>query len=225
MKTHLALSAAEQRERARELMELVGLDAEHLQRFPHELSGGQLQRAAIGRALTLEPKLLVLDEPVSSLDVSTQAQVVNLLRALQQRLGVSYVFIAHDLAVVRHVSHRISVMYLGRIVEEGPADAVYETPRHPYTEALLSAIPIPEPVRQRARERIVLAGDIPSPAHPPPGCHFHTRCPYVMDVCREVDPPAFTVGDGTKVFCHLHTTGPELAGAPVTNLRAGGAGS
>jgi oligopeptide/dipeptide ABC transporter ATP-binding protein len=225
MKTHLALSAAEQRERARELMELVGLDAEHLQRFPHELSGGQLQRAAIGRALTLEPKLLVLDEPVSSLDVSTQAQVVNLLRALQQRLGVSYVFIAHDLAVVRHVSHRISVMYLGRIVEEGPADGVYETPRHPYTEALLSAIPIPEPVRQRARERIVLAGDIPSPAHPPPGCHFHTRCPYVMDVCREVDPPAFTVGDGTTVFCHLHTTGPQLAGAPVTNLRAGAAGS
>jgi oligopeptide/dipeptide ABC transporter ATP-binding protein len=159
---------------------------------------------------------------VSSLDVSTQAQVVNLLRDLQRRLGIAYLLIAHDLSVVRHVSDRIAVMYLGRIVEEGPSESVYLTPRHPYTEALLSAIPIPEPVRQRTRRRIVLEGDIPSPAAPPSGCHFHTRCPRAMDICRDVDPPAFTVDngadDGTTVYCHLHTSGPTLAGAPVTTL-------
>ena len=220
MVTHLGLSASEQRARAEELMRLVGLTAQHLDRFPGELSGGQLQRIAIARALTLEPKLLVLDEPVSSLDVSTQAQVVNLLRDLQRRLGLAYILIAHDLSVVRHVSDRISVMYLGRIVEEGPADSVYDAPRHPYTEALLSAIPIPNPARQRARTRITLHGDIPSPSDPPPGCNFQTRCPYVMDVCREVEPPAFTV-DTTTVYCHLHTTGPRLDGAPVTRLHAG----
>jgi oligopeptide/dipeptide ABC transporter ATP-binding protein len=220
MQTHLNTGAAVQRERAQHLLDLVGLAPHYLDRFPSELSGGQLQRVAIARALTLEPKLIVLDEPVSSLDVSTQAQVVNLLRELQQRLGLAYLFIAHDLSVVRHVSNRISVMYLGRIVEEGPAESVYTTPRHPYTEALLSAIPVPEPVRQRARTRVVLAGDIPSPANPPPGCHFHTRCPRVMDVCREVDPPAFVAPDGTTTFCHLHTTGPTLAGAPLSALPA-----
>jgi oligopeptide/dipeptide ABC transporter ATP-binding protein len=219
MQTHLHIGASEQTERARHLLELVGLAPDYVARFPSELSGGQLQRIAIARALTLEPKLLVLDEPVSSLDVSTQAQVVNLLRDLQQRLGIAYLFIAHDLSVVRHVSSRIAVMYLGRIVEEGPSESVYLTPRHPYTEALLSAIPIPEPVRQRSRRRIVLEGDIPSPANPPTGCHFHTRCPRAMDICREVDPPAFTTDDGTTVYCHLHTSGPALAGAPVTTLR------
>jgi oligopeptide/dipeptide ABC transporter ATP-binding protein len=224
MQTHLDASGREQRDRARHLLELVGLASDYLNRFPSELSGGQLQRVAIARALSLEPKLLVLDEPVSSLDVSTQAQVVNLLRELQERLGIGYLFIAHDLSVVRHVSDSISVMYLGRIVEEGHADVVYNTPRHPYTEALLSAIPIPEPVRQRARQRIVLAGDIPSPANPPSGCRFHTRCPRTMDICREVDPPAFTTDDGTTAYCHLHTSGPTLAGAPVTALRTSGNG-
>jgi oligopeptide/dipeptide ABC transporter ATP-binding protein len=162
--------------------------------------------------------VIVLDEPVSSLDVSTQAQVVNLLRDLQGRLGVAYLFIAHDLAVVRHVSDDLSVMYLGRIVEQGPADAIYATPRHPYTEALLSAIPVPDPVRQRQRERIVLRGDIPSPAAPPAGCHFHTRCPYVMDVCRSVDPEQFVADDGTTVACHLHMSGPRLGGASLSAL-------
>ncbi len=196
-------------------MGLVGLDSGLLDRYPHELSGGQLQRIAIARALVLEPSLVVLDEPVSSLDVSTQAQVVNLLRDLQARLGIAYLFIAHDLAVVRHVSDDLSVMYLGRIVEQGRADAVYTTPRHPYTEALLSAIPVPDPERQRARTRIVLAGDIPSPADPPSGCNFHTRCPYVMDVCRRVDPEPFIADDETMVACHLHTSGLELRGSPL----------
>jgi len=164
MRAQLTLSRAEQRDRARELMELVGLGEHLLDRFPHELSGGQLQRIAVARALVVEPKVVVLDEPVSSLDVSTQAQVVNLLRDLQARLGVAYLFIAHDLAVVRHVSDDLSVMYLGRIVEQGRADAIYATPHHPYTEALLSAIPVPDPVRQRRRERIILRGDIPAPA-------------------------------------------------------------
>jgi oligopeptide/dipeptide ABC transporter ATP-binding protein len=219
MQTHLSLGASEQRTRATELVELVGLEPAHLARFPSELSGGQLQRLAIARALAPEPELMVLDEPVSSLDVSTQAQVVNLLRDLRQRVQVAFIFIAHDLAVVRHVSDRIAVMYLGRVVENGPADSVYRTPRHPYSEALLSAIPVPSPQRQRSRNRIVLQGDIPSPADPPPGCNFHTRCPYAMDICREVDPLPFSVDDGTTVFCHLHTTGPELRGAPVTTLR------
>jgi peptide/nickel transport system ATP-binding protein len=218
MVAHLQLRRTEQLQRATELLELVGLTPAHLDRFPSELSGGQLQRAAIARALVLEPQLVVLDEPVSSLDVSTQAQVVNLLRRLQRQLGIAYLFIAHDLSVVRHVSERIAVMYLGRIVEEGTAEAIYQTPRHPYTEALLSAIPIPDPVRQRSRSRIVLAGDIPSPANPPRGCHFHSRCPRALPVCGEVEPPAFTADDGTTVFCHLHTEGPALAGAPVTSL-------
>ncbi len=161
---------------------------------------------------------MILDEAVSSLDVSTRAQVINLLAELQTTLGISYLFISHDLSVVRHVSHRIAVMYLGRIVEEGPAEAVYERPRHPYTQALLSAIPVPNPERQRARQRIVLAGDVPSASDPPSGCHFHTRCPHVMDVCREVDPPEFEADDGTRVFCHLHREGPALAGASVAEL-------
>ena len=215
LRAQLDLSRVQQSDRARELMGLVGLDTGLLDRYPHELSGGQLQRIAIARSLVLEPSLVVLDEPVSSLDVSTQAQVVNLLRDLQARLGIAYLFIAHDLAVVRHVSDELSVMYLGRIVEQGRADAVYATPRHPYTEALLSAIPVPDPQRQRARTRIVLAGDIPSPADPPPGCNFHTRCPYVMDVCRHVDPEPFIADDGTMVACHLHTSGPELRGSPL----------
>jgi oligopeptide/dipeptide ABC transporter ATP-binding protein len=215
MRTHLDLDAKGRDELSCELLRTVALDPSCRNRLPREFSGGQLQRIAIARALALRPKLLVLDEPVSSLDVSIQADVVNLLRDLQDELGLAYLFIAHDLSLVRHMSVRIAVMYLGRIVEEGPAAEVYERPKHPYTEALLSAIPRADPARGRARDRIVLQGDIPSPARPPGGCRFHTRCPYRMDICTTVDPPAFTAPDGTTVFCHLHTEGPALAGSSV----------
>ncbi|GMU79334.1 MAG: ABC transporter ATP-binding protein, partial [Acidimicrobiia bacterium] len=204
LRAHDNLSRRAREDRAAAQLDLVGLNRAHLARYPYQFSGGQLQRLAIARALVVNPQLVVCDEPVSSLDVSTQAEVINLLRHLQDELGVAYLFIAHDLSVVRHVSQRIAVMYLGRIVEQGPAEAVYTTPRHPYTDALLSAVPVPDPVEQRSRRRIVLAGDVPSPVAPPPGCRFHTRCPYVMEVCREVDPPAFTTSDGITVACHLH---------------------
>ena len=209
-------SACEQR--AAELFDLVGLAQAHLHRYPRELSGGQLQRAGIARALATNPRLVVMDEPVSALDVSTQAQVINLLEDLQRDLGIAFLFIAHDLAVVRHVSDRIAVMYLGRLVEEGPAGALYDAPTHPYTFALLSAIPVPNPRHQRTRPRVVLQGEIPSPANPPSGCRFRTRCPYVMDVCAEVEPPAFVAPPGVVSRCHLHTSGPTLAGAPITDL-------
>jgi oligopeptide/dipeptide ABC transporter ATP-binding protein len=205
-------------ERVVELFRLVGLAPEHRNRYPVEFSGGQLQRVAIARALAVKPRLVFLDEAVSSLDVSTKAQVINLLDELQRRLGLEYLFISHDLSTVRHVSDRIAVMYLGRIVEVGPAQEVYDRPKHPYTEALLSAIPVPDPVVQRARRQIVLQGDVPSPANPPAGCRFHTRCPHVMEICRTVDPDPYDTPDGTRVACHLHTSGPELAGASVTTL-------
>jgi len=220
LEIHDGLTGRARDRRAAELLQLVGLSAHHLHRYPHEFSGGQRQRVAVARALALNPRLVVCDEPVSSLDVSTQSQVINLLSDLQAELGLAYLFIAHDLSVVRHLSHRIAVMYLGRIVETGRADEVVRRPTHPYTEALLSAIPVPDPGRQRHRKRIVLEGDVPSPARVPSGCGFHTRCPYVMEVCATEEPAPFTTASGTTVCCHLHTTGPALAGSPVTVLPA-----
>jgi peptide/nickel transport system ATP-binding protein len=203
-----------------ELLERVGLGRHLMRRYPYEFSGGQRQRIAVARALALNPRLLLCDEPVSSLDVSTQSQVINLLQDLQDQLGLSYLFIAHDLSVVRHISDRIAVMYLGRIVETGAAEEIYTRPTHPYTEALLSAIPVPDPRAQRERHRIVLHGDVPSPLSPPAGCRFHPRCEYAMDICRTEEPIPFTSSTGTTVACHLHTEGPKLAGQPVTFLRS-----
>ena len=225
LQIHFGMDASDRERRAGDLLEQVGLERHHLERYPYEFSGGQRQRIAVARALATEPRLLVLDEPVSALDTSTQSQVINLLDRLQRETGAAYLFIAHDLAVVRHISDRIAVMYHSRIVEQGDSDLLCEEPRHPYTDLLLASIPDPDPVIQPAkslRRRELTVGDELGAAGNAPerGCPFASRCAHVMDICHDRFPEPFTLEDGGEVRCHLHTTGPTLEGRPLRALAA-----
>jgi oligopeptide transport system ATP-binding protein len=228
LRLHGIASGSELKRQVQELLDRVGLHPEHYNRYPHEFSGGQRQRIGIARALALRPRLIIADEPVSALDVSIRAQILNLLAELQQEFSLTYIFVSHDLGVVRHVSDRIAVMYLGKIVEVGPADAVCEQPIHPYTVALLSAVPIPDPRENAARETQILEGDVPSPANPPPACRFHTRCPAATEICSDIEPPLVDYGDGHLAACHhpQNVTRERIASAriaPETPASAGDA--
>jgi oligopeptide transport system ATP-binding protein len=203
LEVHNIAKGKEKKERVQELLQIVGLNPYFVNRYPHEFSGGQRQRIGVARALAVQPDFIVCDEPISALDVSIQAQIINLLEELQEKFHLTYLFIAHDLSVVRHISDRIAVMYLGKIVELTDRDGLYANPLHPYTKALLSAVPIPDPVVEEKRERIILVGDVPSPVNPPSGCRFHTRCPLAIDICKRVDPEFRDVGNSHFVACHV----------------------
>jgi oligopeptide transport system ATP-binding protein len=205
---HNISKGKERRERVQELLQVVGLNPYFVNRYPHEFSGGQRQRIGVARALAVHPDFIICDEPISALDVSIQAQIINLLEDLQEEFDLTYLFIAHDLSVVRHISDRIAVMYLGKIVELTTRFELYDDPKHPYTQALLSAVPIPDPVVEEQRRRVILEGDVPSPAHPPVGCNFNTRCPQVMDVCYEKEPAFLDAGGGHWVACFLESPEP-----------------
>ncbi len=204
LEVHNIGTKAERLERVRELLRVVGLNPYFINRYPHEFSGGQRQRIGVARALAVNPSFIVCDEPISALDVSIQAQIINLLEDLQEQFGLTYLFIAHDLSVVRHISDRIAVMYLGKIMEMADRDELYRNPMHPYSQALLSAVPIPDPVIEEQRQRIILEGDVPTPVNPPKGCHFCTRCPRVMDICRETEPEFRDYGGEHYVACWLY---------------------
>jgi oligopeptide transport system ATP-binding protein len=215
---HAHLSKADRLARIYELMDQVGLNRAFANRYPHEFSGGQRQRIGIARALALNPRFIVCDEPIAALDVSIQAQVVNLLEDLQKSLGLTYLFISHDLSMVRHIADRVAVMYLGQIAEIGPRDAIFAHPQHPYTQALLSAVPEPNPNVEATRRRIILKGDVPSPANPPKGCNFSTRCPKVMPVCHEIEPKQRSLAPGHAVACHLYDQTQQIAGQTATQI-------